>query len=90
LSLFDPKIPGKKEDFVPGRDRRKHWYCRFDRVFDHLSTQQDVYGSTAKVVLDDVKTFFLLSFLSNVVSLQVLKGYNATVFAYGATGSGKT
>lgn len=45
----------------------------FDRIFDENATQQEVYESTTKNLLD-----------------SVLDGYNATVFAYGATGCGKT
>jgi len=70
---FDPKKPGKRERFLMGKERRKSWYARFDRLFDSTHTQQDVYEHTARQVLDDT-----------------LNGYNATVFAYGATGSGKT
>lgn len=45
----------------------------FDRVFDDMTTQAEVYEGTTRALLD-----------------SVLDGYNATVFAYGATGCGKT
>ncbi|XP_074866733.1 kinesin-like protein KIF19 isoform X2 [Carettochelys insculpta] len=45
----------------------------FDMVFDHKATQEEVYASTTKVLVDGV-----------------ISGYNATVFAYGPTGAGKT
>jgi kinesin family protein 18/19 len=45
----------------------------FDRVFDENTTQDEVYESTTRPLLD-----------------SVMDGFNATVFAYGATGCGKT
>ncbi|XP_077259215.1 kinesin-like protein KIF19 isoform X2 [Temnothorax americanus] len=45
----------------------------YDIVFGEASTQEDVYESTTKKLVQDV-----------------LNGYNAAVFSYGATGSGKT
>ncbi|CAK9786354.1 kinesin-domain-containing protein [Cutaneotrichosporon oleaginosum] len=45
----------------------------FDHVFKMAASQEEVYASTAKPLLDGV-----------------LSGFNATVFAYGATGCGKT
>lgn len=51
---------------------REHRFV-FDRLFDVLATQDDVYCDTTRPLLD-----------------SVLDGYNATVFAYGATGCGKT
>ena len=46
----------------------------FDYVFKSNSTQLDVYKETG---------------MENLVA-QALEGYNATIFAYGHTGSGKT
>lgn len=51
---------------------REHKFV-FDRLFDEDASQNDVYQSTTRPLLD-----------------SVLDGYNATVFAYGATGCGKT
>uniref|UniRef100_A0A8C2WG71 Kinesin-like protein n=1 Tax=Cyclopterus lumpus TaxID=8103 RepID=A0A8C2WG71_CYCLU len=45
----------------------------FDHVFGENSTQDDIFESTTKGVLDGV-----------------MNGFNSTVFAYGATGAGKT
>lgn len=45
----------------------------FDHLFDEHATQQDVFDTTTRPLLD-----------------SVLDGFNATVFAYGATGCGKT
>lgn len=45
----------------------------FDKLFDCESSQDDVYQSTTRPLLD-----------------SVLDGFNSTVFAYGATGCGKT
>ncbi|KAI4501401.1 hypothetical protein M0802_003278 [Mischocyttarus mexicanus] len=57
-------------------DKSKRSFPRqylFDVVFGEDATQEAVYESTAKNLVQDV-----------------LNGYNATVFAYGATGAGKT
>jgi hypothetical protein len=69
--VFDPS------DYENAHDRRalgvkrgKDLRFAFDRVFEEHCTQNDVYQSTAKCLLD-----------------SVLDGYNATVFAYGATGT---
>lgn len=43
---------------------------RFDRVFDQNSTQEDIYNSQVKSLVD-----------------SYFKGYNATLLAYGQTGS---
>jgi len=45
----------------------------FDHVYDQHCTQEKVYETTAKAVVE-----------------SSLQGYNATVFAYGQTGTGKT
>ncbi len=45
----------------------------FDYVYDPHSSQQKVYETTARTVVD-----------------SALQGYNATIFAYGQTGAGKT
>lgn len=55
-----------------GRRCREQFF-KFDRVFGPDSTQEDIFQTTGKGVID-----------------SVLTGHNATVFAYGATGSGKT
>lgn len=51
---------------------REHRFV-FDKLFDMLASQDDIFNSTTRPLLD-----------------SVLDGYNATVFAYGATGCGKT
>ena len=45
----------------------------FDTVYGQNSTQEKVYNTTARAVVD-----------------SSLQGYNATIFAYGQTGTGKT
>ena len=62
-----------QKTILPQGKRVKDMRFGFDRVFDETCTQQDVYESTTKSLLD-----------------SVLDGFNATVFAYGATGCGKT
>lgn len=55
------------------KPRLREYRFVFDKLFDVLTTQEEVYNSTTRPLLD-----------------SILDGYNATVFAYGATGCGKT
>ena len=75
--MFDPPEDNPVQKFsrsvVPSGKRVKDQTFGFDRIFDENASQDDVYSSTTKPLLD-----------------SVLGGYNATVFAYGATGCGKT
>ena len=75
--VFDPPEDNPVQKFsrsvVPSGKRVKDQTFGFDRIFDENASQDDVYASTTKGLLD-----------------SVLAGYNATVFAYGATGCGKT
>jgi kinesin family protein 18/19 len=75
--VFDPPEDNPIQRFsrsvVPQGKRVKDQAFMFDRVFDDNTTQNDVYESTTRGLLD-----------------SVLDGFNATVFAYGATGCGKT
>ncbi|KTW31950.1 uncharacterized protein T551_00633 [Pneumocystis jirovecii RU7] len=75
--IFDPADTNPMARFqktlLPVGKRVKDIRYAFDRVFDEDSTQEMVYESTVKPLLDGI-----------------LEGYNATVFAYGATGCGKT
>ena len=75
--VFDPPEDSPVQRFsksvVPTGKRVKDQTFGFDRIFDENSTQEEVFESTTKDLLENV-----------------LDGYNATVFAYGATGCGKT
>ncbi|CAF4448238.1 unnamed protein product [Rotaria magnacalcarata] len=68
--LLDPE---EDHDDVLRANRSRERKYVFDVVSDARADQQEVYSSTAKMLLG-----------------SVLEGYNATVFAYGATGAGKT
>ena len=46
--------------------------CRYDKVFQEISSQQNVFDEVSPLLLD------------------VLKGFNACIFAYGQTSAGKT
>ncbi|XP_052262802.1 kinesin-like protein KIF19 isoform X2 [Dreissena polymorpha] len=70
LVLMDP-MEDPEDILRANRTREKQFV--FDTCFDGSSTQEDVYKSSTKFLIDNVVT-----------------GYNATVFAYGATGAGKT
>ena len=57
----------------------------------HDSTQEQVYAVTAQPLVKGVSILLTLYYLFLVLfSLDVLSGYNATIFAYGQTSSGKT
>jgi len=75
--VFDPPEDNPVQRFsksvFPQGKRVKDQTFMFDKVFDENTSQNDVYESTTKGLLD-----------------SVLDGFNATVFAYGATGCGKT
>uniref|UniRef100_UPI00358EB687 kinesin-like protein KIF19 n=1 Tax=Myxine glutinosa TaxID=7769 RepID=UPI00358EB687 len=68
--LMDP-VNNPNNILRANRSREKTYM--FDVAFDSNATQEDVYISTTKELIDGV-----------------IAGYNATVFAYGATGAGKT
>lgn len=81
------------------KDREKQYV--FDRAFDHTATNQMVYKAIVQVGTATLPFSRVLhcsgadSALRPVGAPQgmirgVLRGLNATVFAYGATGSGKT
>ena len=53
--------------------RSREQTMAFDFAFDKNETQEQIFNSTTKFLIDGV-----------------VNGYNATVFAYGATGAGKT
>lgn len=81
MLIFDPKddsidylstnLRRKQPQFLKRRARDLRFM--FDRVFDHESSNRDVFEHTTKTIVEGV-----------------LGGYNCTVFAYGATGAGKT
>ena len=78
MLIFDPPDTNplskmQKNAFPNGKGRIKDYRFVFDRLFDEHATQNEVYESTTKPLLD-----------------SILDGFNATVFAYGATGCGKT
>ncbi|KAM9305492.1 uncharacterized protein PAF06_014052 [Gastrophryne carolinensis] len=70
LLLKDPS--GESKDFLQAKRSRDRTFV-FDAVFDQEATQEQVYRSTVKNLVEGI-----------------LHGYNATVFAYGPTGTGKT
>ncbi|KAL0236681.1 hypothetical protein PCE1_000079 [Barthelona sp. PCE] len=69
---FDPEDRRTKHK-GPFSRRAKDLKFAFDRVFDEVAAQHEVYEHTAKPLIK-----------------HVVNGFNATVFCYGATGSGKT
>ncbi|XP_033106155.1 kinesin-like protein KIF18A [Anneissia japonica] len=79
--VFDPKEQTSPQYYHGRKVRRRNILVRknkdlrfaFDRVFDGSASQQNVYESTTKPVIDGL-----------------MNGYNCSVFAYGATGAGKT
>ncbi|XP_071955031.1 kinesin-like protein KIF18A isoform X2 [Antedon mediterranea] len=81
ILIFDPKEQLSPQFYHGKKIRRRNILVRknkdlrfgFDCVFDKNATQQSVYESTTKPVIDGL-----------------MNGYNCSVFAYGATGAGKT
>lgn len=74
MLIFDPQNQNplaSQQKAYNSRIREQRFV--FDRVFDQIASQEEVYAGTVKPLLD-----------------TVLDGYNASVFAYGATGCGKT
>ena len=68
IILKDPS-----EYINPNNIRSKEQYLTFDYAFDKNETQQNIFNSTTKFLINGI-----------------VNGFNATVFAYGATGAGKT
>uniref|UniRef100_F7DUN3 Kinesin-like protein n=1 Tax=Xenopus tropicalis TaxID=8364 RepID=F7DUN3_XENTR len=65
--------PTEAPDDILRANRSRERTFIFDGVFDKKATQEEVYVSTTKSLIEGV-----------------ISGYNATVFAYGPTGTGKT
>ncbi|XP_030433510.1 kinesin-like protein KIF19 isoform X1 [Gopherus evgoodei] len=65
--------PSEDSDDILRANRSREKTFIFDVVFDHKATQEEVYVSTTKNLVEGV-----------------ISGYNATIFAYGPTGAGKT
>ncbi|XP_059387320.1 kinesin-like protein KIF19 [Carassius carassius] len=68
--LMDPMED--PDDILRAHRSREKTYM-FDVTFDYSATQDEVYRSTTKALIEGL-----------------VSGYNATVFAYGPTGCGKT
>ncbi|XP_066496966.1 kinesin-like protein KIF19, partial [Tiliqua scincoides] len=65
--------PTEDPDDILRANRSREKTFIFDMVFGHKATQEEVYVSTTKNLIEGI-----------------ISGYNATVFAYGPTGAGKT
>jgi kinesin family member 18/19 len=89
--VFDPPeenpIAQYSKTIIAGGRKQKDMRYAFDRVFDETCTQEDVPSPPAltKRLMRQVFTHTAKPLLDGV-----LDGFNATVFAYGATGCGKT
>ncbi|XP_069786281.1 kinesin-like protein KIF19 isoform X2 [Narcine bancroftii] len=68
--LMDPM---EDPDNILRANRSREKSYMFDVAFNYTATQDDVYRSTTKDLIEGI-----------------ISGYNATVFAYGPTGAGKT
>ena len=58
---------------IKSKNEYNNFTFQFDKIFNTMSTQKEIYDYSAKELVD-----------------SVLSGYNATIFAYGQTASGKT
>lgn len=76
--VFDP--PGEraqKQSFISSRgNRAKNISFGFDKIFDETATQSDVFDIVKGIIFQE--------------NGGLLDGFNCTVLAYGASGSGKT
>ncbi|EAY16829.1 Kinesin motor domain containing protein [Trichomonas vaginalis G3] len=76
--VFDP--PGEraqKQTFISSRgNRAKNISFGFDKIFDETSTQSEVFDFVKNIIFQE--------------NGGLLDGFNCTVLAYGASGSGKT
>ena len=89
FSIVD--IPSHKEVVVkekPNTNLTKSY--QFDKVFGPKSQQLEVYRSVVEPLIEQVGNQVRVLSLSFTFMLQVMMGYNCTVFAYGQTGTGKT
>ena len=96
--------PGRAANDVLRRNRSRERRFAFDHAFGVDVGQVDIYQKTARLLLDGAYMGFVSPMVATivrrvdrptfapggVVAAGVLNGYNATVFAYGATGAGKT
>ncbi|MCL4131853.1 UNVERIFIED_CONTAM: hypothetical protein GTU68_033139 [Idotea baltica] len=81
MLIFDPDrdkddffFKGTKQKFRDlSKKNHKEQKFIFERIFDPSSTNDQIFETTTKDIVD-----------------TILNGYNCSVFAYGATGSGKT
>lgn len=67
----------------------------FDKVFKPNASQEKVYNEAAKSIVKGISSINThlrnILYLKHIFSwLDVLMGYNGTIFAYGQTSSGKT
>ena len=77
--IFDPPggRPQQKQNFIgSSRMRAKDISFGFDKIFGEDATQEDVFDVIKNTIFQEKG--------------GLLDGFNCTVFAYGATGSGKT
>lgn len=79
--------------YAPTTDEKQAVTFSFDRIFEPTSTQADVYAGCRGSALVKGPFFPFLPCLASSSAdalVDVLKGCNATIFAYGQTASGKT
>ena len=86
----EPTRGGCLDNYNKPKDKK----FAFDIIFDQYATQREVsLSSLSRAFLFSLLlTFFFKVYEQTAQGLiaPVMSGYNATVFAYGATGSGKT
>ena len=83
-------VRGKTVELSMGPNALSNKTYHFDKVFSQAADQamiyDDVVGPMLEEVCRNVNTYFILS----LITVQMLQGYNCTIFAYGQTGTGKT
>eukprot|EP00347_Sterkiella_histriomuscorum_P003183 403365273 len=87
IQLYPPILNGNYQN-INGKTSMKSYY--FDKIFGQDSTQSEVFNQ--------LQVNYLIKRVIEVLQIQVIytkliqivQGYNSTIFLYGQTGSGKT
>lgn len=84
-------VKGKTVELSMGPNAVSNKTYTFDKVFSAAADQITVYEDVVLPIVTEVRLKLrLIRLYPMLTSLQMLAGYNCTIFAYGQTGTGKT
>lgn len=84
-------VKGKNVELSMGPSALSNKTYHFDKVFSPAADQLIIYEDVVAPILHEVSHTTRLSSLPLLTSsVQMLQGFNCTIFAYGQTGTGKT